>query len=90
MVVVFFGVTLVLAVSTSDCDSDRMGSNPIGHPKENCLVNSAVEGLLYTEKVGGSIPSQGTRYSRIVKWYNGGLISLYRKFDSCSGNQMPR
>ena len=25
-----------------------------------CLVNSAVECLLYTEKVGGSIPSQGT------------------------------
>ena len=57
---VFFGVTLVLAVSTSDCDSDRMGSNPIGHPKENCLVNSAVECLPYKEKVGGSIPSQGT------------------------------
>ena len=60
MVVVFFGVTLVSAVSTSDCDSDSMDSNSIGHPKENCLVNSAVEGLLYTEKVGGSIPSQGT------------------------------
>lgn len=60
MVEVFFGVTLVLAVSTSDCDSDRMGSNPIGHPKENCLVNSAVECLPYKERVGGSIPSQGT------------------------------
>ena len=55
------GVALVSAVSTSDCDSDRMGSNPIGHPKENCLVNSAVECLPYKEKVGGSIPSQGTR-----------------------------
>ena len=39
-----------------------MGSTPISHPKENCLVNSAVEGLLYTEKVGGSIPSQGTSF----------------------------
>ena len=27
-----------------------------------CLVNSAVECLLYTEKVGGSNPSQGTSF----------------------------
>ena len=26
------GVILVLAVSTSDCDSDRMDSNSIDHP----------------------------------------------------------
>ena len=26
-------VVIVLAVSTSDCGSDRMGSNPIIHPK---------------------------------------------------------
>ncbi len=28
----YLGVTLVLAVSTSDCDSDRMDSNSIRHP----------------------------------------------------------
>ena len=46
MVVVFFGVTLVSAVSTSDCDSDRMDSNSIGHPKENCRDSSVGRALV--------------------------------------------
>ena len=49
-----------VTVNTTDCDSVNMGSIPILLPKENCLVNSAVECLPYKEKVGGSIPSQGT------------------------------
>ena len=73
-----YGYAVVsVKVNTTDCDSVNMGSIPILLPKDNCLVNSAVECLPYKKKVGGSIPSQGTRYSRIVKWYNGRLISDY-------------
>ena len=50
-----------VTVNTTDCDSVNMGSIPILLPKENCLVNSAVECLPYKEKVGSSILSQGTR-----------------------------
>jgi hypothetical protein len=32
-----------------------------------CLVNSAVECLPYKEKVGGSIPSQGTNYAPLAQ-----------------------
>ena len=74
-----YGYAVVsVKVNTTDCDSVNMGSIPILLPKENCLVNSAVECLPYKEKVGSSILSQGTKiYSRIVKWYNGRLISDY-------------
>jgi len=60
--VLLYGYAVVsVKVNTTDCDSVNMGSIPILLPKDNCLVNSAVECLPYKEKVGGSIPSQGTK-----------------------------
>ena len=61
MRVFLYGYAVVsVKVNTTDCDSVNMGSIPILLPKENCLVNSAVECLPYKEKVGSSILSQGT------------------------------
>ena len=36
------------------------GSSPASGTKFKCLVSSVVERFLYTERVGGSNPSQGT------------------------------
>ena len=35
----------------------------------------------------GSIPLGAANFTLVVKWYNGGLISLYYKFNSCRGYQ---
>ena len=43
--------------------------------------------LLHTQPIVGSSPTITTKFSRLVKWYNGRLISDYRKFNSCSGYQ---
>ena len=63
-----YGYAVVsVKVNTTDCDSVNMGSIPILLPKDNCLVNSAVECLPYKEKVGSSILSQGTSYAPLVQ-----------------------
>ena len=43
--------------------------------------------LLHTQPIVGSSPTITTKFPRIVKWYNGRLISDYRKFNSFSEDQ---
>ena len=43
--------------------------------------------LLHTQPIVGSSPTITTKFGRLVKWYNGRLISDYRKFNSCTGYQ---
>ncbi len=78
-----------LMVRSLDFQSGNTGSIPVGSTNNGCVgerlipadCKSAASGY------GGSNPSASTIYSRIVKWYNGRLITGYYKFDSCSGNQ---
>ena len=52
-----------------------------------CNVN-LVDGLVWNEEAVGSNPATQTKNnSRLVKWYNGRLISDYYKFNSCTGYQ---
>ena len=58
-----------------------MGSIPIGYPKF-ALLTQLVECPPYKWDVGGSNPSQGTKFALIVKWYNGGFVIRSLQFDS--------
>ena len=57
-------VMLVSTVSTRDCDSCRMGSNPIHYPKQQARLVQRYERLPYKQDVGGSTPSSRTTYKR--------------------------
>ena len=57
-----------------------------GSRKKSLLVNTL---CLLVQGHHGLVRGNHTHiYSRIVKWYNGRLISDYRKFNSCSGYQV--
>ena len=43
--------------------------------------------LLHTQPIVGSSPTITTKFGRLVKWYNRRLISVNRKFNSCTGYQ---
>lgn len=77
------------SITTKQCLSDVMAAcrspkpfvgvrGPRGMPNKGREIISRRSALEH-------LPS--TNFSRIVKWYNGRLISDYYKFNSCSGNQ---
>ena len=62
-----FGLLVIMGARWL-CTSEVRVRFSYGPPNVFCLVNSVVECLFYTEKVGSSNLSRGTRYARLVKW----------------------
>ena len=57
---------MVDALVLGTSDFGRGGSSPFIRTRL-CRISSAVEQLVYTEKVGGSIPSSGTIYASVAQ-----------------------
>ena len=64
-----------------------MSSILIRYPNFYAEIAQLVERQTENLCVGGSIPSLGTKYPLVVKWYNRRLISVHYKFNSCREDQ---